>query len=109
MGKTKKKEVVEQPVVEQPQIENKNTEQQEVAEQAIEQPQVAEEKAMKTIELAQLVKAVKDKQKVSVKSFSLCVGVDARGQQNTETVFRAFVGREVFEITFDTYKKFNSK
>lgn len=75
----------------------------------VKQQEVAEEKAMKKIGFAQLQKAVENKQKVSVKSYSLCVGLDERGQQKTESVFRAFVGREMFEITFDTYKKFNSK
>lgn len=75
----------------------------------VKQQKFAEEKAMKKIDFAQLQKAVENKQKVSVKSYSLCVGLDEQGQQKTETVFRAFVGREMFEITFDTYKKFNSK
>ena len=75
----------------------------------VKQQEVAEEKAMKKIDFAHLQKAVENKQKVSVKSYSLCVGLDERGQQKTESVFRAFVDKEMFEITFDTYKKFNSK
>lgn len=103
MERTKQKLVIEQPVVEQ------TKKKQEVTKQTKTKQTKDVSNAIKKLNLTQLKEAVEAKHKVSVKSYSLCVGLDGRGQQKTESVFRAFVDKEMFEITFDTYKKFNSK
>lgn len=65
-----------------------------------------EKQEMKSLNITQLKKLKEEGKQIVVKQFQLCTGIDEYGTQQTKTVFRAIVDREMFKITFGTFKKF---
>lgn len=65
-----------------------------------------EKQEMKSLNITQLKKLKEEGKTIEVKQFQLCTGIDEYGTQQTKTVFRAIVDREMFEITFGTFRKF---
>lgn len=65
-----------------------------------------EKQEMKSLNITQLKKLKEEGKQIVVKQFQLCTGIDEYGTQQTKTVFRAIVDREMFEIKFGTFQKF---
>lgn len=66
----------------------------------------AKDDEMKVLNITQLKKLKEEGKAIEVKQIQLCTGIDEYGNRNTKPVFRAIVDREMFEITFGTFKKF---
>ncbi len=65
-----------------------------------------EKQEMKSLNITQLKKLKEEGKAIEVKQIQLCTGIDEYGNRNTKPVFRAIVDREMFEITFGTFKKY---
>ncbi|MCR4800164.1 MAG: hypothetical protein K5860_06615 [Bacteroidales bacterium] len=106
-------ETVEEQVVETAEEKAVETSEEKAVETSEEKiVETAEEKTpegkeeMKVLNITQLKKLKDEGKKIELLQIQLCTGLDEYGNQKHETVFRAIVDREMFEIKYGTFKKY---
>ena len=60
---------------------------------------------MEKLNITQLQKRHEAGETIEAKQFQLTIAIDGENKATTKTVFRAIVGKTMYEITFGTFRK----